>query len=69
MENRNIVHHKATTAHTGILYITEKRNFVQHRNQEFCTTQKTGILYIADMMSLKRPCVVAEVQGSINDNM
>ena len=61
MENRNIVHHKATTAHTGILYIIEKK--------EFCTTQRTGILYIADMMSLKRPCVVAEVQGSINDNM
>ena len=30
MENRNIVHHKATAAHTGILYITENRNFVQH---------------------------------------
>ena len=51
---------------SGILYITENRSFVQHRKQEFCTTQKTGILYITYMMmSVKLPCVVAsQVHGS-----
>ena len=40
---------------TGILYITENRNFIQLRKQEYCTSLKTGILYINENRNFVQP--------------